>query len=172
MYNTPGRLVSIHPVRGNALAAFIFRGGTVPALDYRDTHRHKQMLPAAYRGAGWMVPELLERLRVTGDLYFDSVSQVRLPTWSRGRIGVVGDAASCVSLFGDGSSLAMAGAFALATALAEAPEPTTAFHRYEAVQRPLTNSKQRNLHRAAALLVPKTRFGLSSRNLVGRLWPT
>jgi|SRR5215467_14025868 len=31
----------------------------------------------AYVGAGWRVPELLDQLRVTGALYFDSVSQGR-----------------------------------------------------------------------------------------------
>ena len=53
------------------------------------------------------MPQLLDQLRKTDDLYFDSVSQVRLPAWARGRIALLGDAASCVSLFGDGSSLAV-----------------------------------------------------------------
>ncbi len=49
---------------------------------------------------GWLVPELLERVRATDDLYFDSVSRVRLDTWSQGRTVLVGDAASWTSLFG------------------------------------------------------------------------
>ena len=40
------------------------------------------------------MPELIERVRDAEDLYFDAVSQVRLDTWSRGRIALLGDAAS------------------------------------------------------------------------------
>jgi 2-polyprenyl-6-methoxyphenol hydroxylase-like FAD-dependent oxidoreductase len=69
--------------------------------------------------SSWRVPELLDRVRAADDLYFDSVSRVQVPTWSRGRIGLIGDAASCVSLFGDGSSLAMVGAFTLADAFGD-----------------------------------------------------
>lgn len=161
LYNTPGRLASIHPARGRALAAFIFRSPMVPDFDYRDTAQHKRIVAAAYADAGWRVPELLERVAATGELYFDSVSQVRLPSWSRGRVVLVGDAASCVSLFGDGSSLAMAGAFTLASAMGD-------FARYEAAHRKLVEPKQRNIGRASAMLVPKTHIGLATRNLAAR----
>ena len=169
MYNTPGRLVSIHPSRSEALAAFIFRGAAIADFDYRDTEQHKRIVTEAYANVGWRVPELLERLRTTPDLYFDSVSLVRLPSWTRGRIALLGDAASCVSLFGDGSSLAMAGGYTLAAALG-ADGHTEAFRRYEAAHRVLVERKQRNVRRAAALLVPRTRFGIAARNLIARLW--
>jgi 2-polyprenyl-6-methoxyphenol hydroxylase-like FAD-dependent oxidoreductase len=173
MYNTPGRLISIHPSRGNALLAFIFRAPAVAGFDYRDTAQHKQILIDAYAGAGWRVPQLLDKVRQTPELYFDSVSRVSLPAWSRGRIALVGDAASCVSLFGDGSSLAMAGAHTLATALSQADFPadiSTALRRYETEHRVLTDPKQRNAGRAAALIVPKTRLGIAARNLTARLF--
>jgi len=171
MYNTPGRLVSIHPSRAKALVAFIFRGPEVAGFDHRDTEQHKRMVTDAYAGAGWRVPELLDRLQATGDLYFDSVSLVRLPAWARGRVALLGDAASCVSLFGDGSSLAMAGAFTLARALAvDGAGHAEAFQRYEADHRALVDPKQRNAGRAASLLVPKTRVGIAVRNVVARFW--
>jgi 2-polyprenyl-6-methoxyphenol hydroxylase-like FAD-dependent oxidoreductase len=163
MYNTPGRLVSIHPARGNALVAFIFRA---PVGDHGDP---REFIARSYAGIGWRVPELLERLRSTPDLYFDAVSLVRLPSWSRGRIALLGDAASCVSLFGDGSSLAMAGAFTLAEALGR--DVTRAFDEYEARHRTLTTPKRRRVRRAAALIVPKTRFGIALRNTAARLAP-
>lgn len=169
MYNTPGRLVSIHPSRGEALVAFIFRGSLVDGYDYRDAEQHKRIVSDAYAGAGWRVPELLARLREVDEFYFDSVSVVRLPSWARGRIGLLGDAASCVSLFGDGSTLAMAGAFTLAAALAASPlDPAAAWRRYETEHRTLVNPKQRAIGRAAGLLVPKTRLGIATRNLAAR----
>jgi 2-polyprenyl-6-methoxyphenol hydroxylase-like FAD-dependent oxidoreductase len=118
------------------------------------------------------VPELLERVRAADDLYFDSVSQVRVRPWWRSRVALVGDAASCVSLFGDGSSLAMAGAFTLAVELAANPDDhRLAFRRYEAAHRTLVDPKQRNIPRGAWLLIPATRAGILARNLATRLWP-
>lgn len=170
LHNSPGRLVSVHPARGSALAAFIFRGGPVDNFDHRDLAQHKRLVVDAYAGQrGWRVPELLDRVRAADDLYFDSVSRVRMPRWSRGRIVLVGDAASCVSLFGEGSSLAVAGAHSLAEALAEAADHTTAFDRYETAHRRRTEPKRRAARYAAGLLVPRTRFGLAARNASARV---
>ncbi|GIH09599.1 oxidoreductase [Rhizocola hellebori] len=171
LYNTPGRLASIHPSRGNALAAFIFRGPAIADLDHRDTKRHKEIVTAAYSGGGWRLAQLLETLRATDDLYFDSVSKVRLATWSRGRIALLGDAASCVSLLGEGSSLAMAGAFTLAASLGADPgDHSRALRHYEATHRRLVNPRQRGIGVAAGVLIPKTRLGLAVRNLGVRAW--
>ncbi|BAL87664.1 putative FAD-dependent oxidoreductase [Actinoplanes missouriensis 431] len=163
LFNTPGRLVSIHPARGEAIAAFIFR--QTPAAD----RSPREAVMEAYAEVGWRVPELLDRLSRDGDLWFDAVSRVSLPSWSSDRVVLLGDAASCVSLFGDGSTLAMTGADTLATALAETPEdPKTAFRRYESRHRTLVDPKQRNVRRASALLVPATRPGLAARNAAAR----
>lgn len=173
LHSMPGRSVAIHPARGNAGAAFIFRGPAIPALDHRDTDQHKQIVLGAYRGdGGWQLPDLLDRLRVATDLYFDAVSQVRLPAWSRGRVALVGDAAATVSLFGDGSSLAMIGGYTLAEALATTPgDHTSALRAYETRHRALAHSRQRGYTIAAALLVPTTRTGITVRNLAARLLP-
>jgi 2-polyprenyl-6-methoxyphenol hydroxylase-like FAD-dependent oxidoreductase len=172
MYNTPGRAVAIHPSRGDALAFFAFRRPAVPGFDYRDTAQHKRLLAAAFADGSWQVPELLQRMQAADDLYFDSVSQVRVRPWWRGRVALLGDAASCVSLFGDGSSLAMAGAFTLAQELVASPgDHRLAFRRYEASQRTVVDPRQRNIARGASLLIPATRAGILARNLATRLWP-
>jgi 2-polyprenyl-6-methoxyphenol hydroxylase-like FAD-dependent oxidoreductase len=144
----------------------------VPGFDYRDTAQHKRLLAAAFAEASWRVPELLQRVHAADDLYFDSVSQVRVSPWWRGRVALLGDAASCVSLFGEGSSLAMAGAFTLAEELAASPcDHRLAFGRYQASHRTLVDPRQRNLARVASLLIPATRGGILARNLATRLWP-
>jgi 2-polyprenyl-6-methoxyphenol hydroxylase-like FAD-dependent oxidoreductase len=118
------------------------------------------------------VPELLEQVQTSDDLFFDSVSQVRVPRWSQGRVGLVGDAAACVALFGDGSSLAIAGAATLADSLAESQgDPSTAFDRYQATHGALVAPRQRNVGQAARLLIPATAGGILTRNLATRLWP-
>jgi 2-polyprenyl-6-methoxyphenol hydroxylase-like FAD-dependent oxidoreductase len=172
LHNTPGRLVSVHPVHGRALAAFIFRHPGVAGFDSRDPAQHKRVLAEAYAGDGWRVPELLAQAQVADDLWFDSVSQVRLDSWARGRVALLGDAASSVSLFGDGSTLAMAGAYTLAKELAASPaDPAGAFGRYEAAHRRLVDPRQNGVALAAAAMVPATRLGVAARNAATRLWP-
>ncbi|MFC4530621.1 FAD-dependent monooxygenase [Sphaerisporangium dianthi] len=173
MYNTPGTMVAVHPSMGGpALAAFMFRSPRAPGFDHRDTEQHKRMVAAAFEGGSWRVPELLEQVRTSGDLYFDSVSRVDLPRWSSGRVAVLGDAASCVSLFGDGSTLAIAGAFTLAEELAADPAGhRAALRRYEARHRVLVEPRQRGVAQAAAVMIPATAAGLLARNLATRLWP-
>jgi 2-polyprenyl-6-methoxyphenol hydroxylase-like FAD-dependent oxidoreductase len=105
------------------------------------------------------------------DLYFDSVSRVRLPSWSQGRIALLGDAASCMSLFGNGSSLAITGAATLARALDDTPDDhATAFRAYEAGHRVRVRPTQRGRLVAGALLVPATRAGITARDLAVRVF--
>lgn len=169
MYNTPGRAVAIHPAGGSPGAAFMFRAPQIAHFDHRDVDQHKRLITAAYAGAGWRVPELLDRVRVADDLYFDSVSRIRVPTWSCGRIALVGDAASCVSLFGDGSSLAMIGAFTLADSLnGDIPAGLRA---YEVRHRPQRAAKENSVAYATRLLIPATSAGIAVRNFAIRLMP-
>ena len=169
MYNTPGRAVAIHPAGGHPGAAFMFRAPQIPQFDHRDIDQHKRLLCDAYAGAGWRVPELLDRVRAADDLYFDSVSRIQVPTWSRGRIGLVGDAASCVSLFGDGSSLAMTGAFALADSLNG--DIAAGLRTYEVRHRPQRAAKENSVAYAKRLLIPATSAGIATRNVALRLMP-
>ena len=172
IHNTPGRAAAVHPATGRGIAAFIFRSPELPGLDHRDTARQRGIVAAAYAGMGWRVPELLERVRVADDVYFDSVSRVRLNQWSRGRIVLLGDAASCVSLFGEGSSLAIAGGATLADAVAtHRNDPARALDVYERTHRALVTPRQRWMGAGSRLIVPATAGGIRARNTIMRLWP-
>ena len=172
IHNTPGRAAGVHPATGRGIAAFIFRSPEIAGLDHRDTTRQREIVAAAYEGVGWRVPELLERVRTAEDMYFDSVSRVRLGRWSSGRAVLLGDAASCVSLFGEGSSLAMAGGATLADAVAaDRNDPTTALQVYERTHRRLVTPKQRWMGAGSRLIVPATAYGIVARNAAMRLWP-
>src|SRR5690606_1038596 len=76
-----------------------------------DVDAQKAFLRTALAGAGWEVPRLLEHLDDVEDLYLDSISQVRMPTWSRGRVTLVGDAGfSPGAAVGGGTTLAVVSA--------------------------------------------------------------
>jgi 2-polyprenyl-6-methoxyphenol hydroxylase-like FAD-dependent oxidoreductase len=161
MLNTPGKLAALHPCQGVPLAYFIFWHPEISEFDYTDLDQHKRILERTFAGIGWRVPEFLDAVRVAHDMYFDSVARVDVTTWARGRIALLGDASSCVSLFGDGSTLAIAGAYELAKALTESPaDPQGALSRYQAVHGKLVVSKQKNLISTAARIVPRTPTGL------------
>ncbi|WP_261574198.1 FAD-dependent monooxygenase [Frankia gtarii] len=172
MHNTPGRVVALHPSAAGPIAFFAFRRPELAEFNHRDIDQHRTMLTGAYAAGSWRTPELLARAQASEDLYFDAVSRVDVPAWSAGRIALVGDAASCVSLFGDGSSLAMAGAFALAEELAATSDDhRSALRRYEARHRRLVEPRQRGVEQASHLLIPATWAGIRARNAATRLWP-
>lgn len=171
MYNAPNRAIAIHPGTGQESCAFMYRAPMVAGFNPRDLSQHRHLLNAAFRDVGWRALNLLERLETVEDFYFDSVSRVRLDRWWNGRIALLGDAASCVSLFGGGSSNAIAGAAVLARALAAEPaKPATAFVRYEREHRRQIRAKMLGVGLGSRLLIPATRPGIVARNLAARLW--
>ncbi len=161
MLNTPGKLAALHPCQGKPLAYFLFWQTKIPEFDHTNLEQQKQILERSFAGIGWKVPEFLDAVRSTSDMYFDSVARVDVTNWARGRIALLGDASSCVSLFGDGSTLAIAGAYELAKAVTEDPtNPAAAFRRYQQVHEKLVASKQKNLVSVASRIVPRTRTGV------------
>ena len=171
MHNSPGRAVAIHPTTGHEGAAFIFRHPLLTADAARDPERHQQLLMDVYSGMGWRVPELLDHFRAGKDVYFDAVSRVHLDTWSRGRTVLIGDAASCVSLFGEGSSMAIIGAATLARTLSAHPDDlVVALRRYELLHRQRLRRRHRGISITSHLLVPATRSGVAARNSAFGVW--
>ncbi|MFE2995078.1 FAD-dependent monooxygenase [Nocardia sp. NPDC059246] len=170
MFNRPGQAITVHPSKGKAMAAFMFRHDAIPGLGHRDLDGHKRLIADTFSGPIGIFGGLLDQLKAADDLYFDSVSRVRLPRWSDGRVALLGDAGSCLSLFGDGSTLAIAGAHTLAEELTRTPgRPHTAFAAYEQRHRKLVEPRQRGMRAASALMVPATSAGIVVRNAVTRL---
>src|SRR5688572_28565388 len=94
--------------------------------------------------AGWEAPRLLASMRTAPDFYFDPISQIQMDRWSTGRAVLVGDAAYAPSpASGQGTSVALVGAYALAGELAAAAgDYGTAFGRYEELLRGFIRQNQ------------------------------
>lgn len=107
------------------------------------------------------------------DLYFDTVSQIRMPSWSTGRVTLAGDAAFAPSfLSGQGTSLALIAAHTLAAELAADPlNPRTAFLAYERRLRPFVERNQALALRSGSNVLPRTARDLRRRNLKFRAAP-
>lgn len=169
MYGKPGRMLGRFTLRDDrTLFLFVFavEGDSLPdTLD-----QQKVMLRETYGEGKWECPQILQRLDETDELYFDRVSQIRMESWSQGRVALAGDAAFCVSLVaGQGSALAMISAYVLAGELATAGgNHDAAFSNYEARLRSYIHAKQHGAERFASVFAPRTAGGLWFRNQVMR----
>src|ERR1700722_6712600 len=158
MYNFPGHLAGIAAYHDKALAVLLFRSSWID-YDYHDLAAQKQIIADAYAGhSEWRVPELVNAAQQDPELYFDSVSQIHMPTWHRGRVVLVGDAAHCASpLSGRGTALALTGAWFLAQALRDHPgDIAKACEQYDRNQRPHATRIQAMAAPGGSRLVPAT----------------
>jgi len=165
-HGLPGRQVSRFPMRDDkTLFLFVFRD------EYMSSGQPKEILGKAYAGSGWEWPQIERELECTSDLYFDTVSQIRMDRWTSGRTALVGDAAACVSLMaGEGTGLAIAEAYILAGELhACRGDFRVAFARYEQRLMPFLRRKQASAATFASSFAPKTPLGLAFRNVVTKL---
>ena len=103
-----------------------------------DLAARKALIRERAAAIGGPVPRLLETLDAAEDLYFGALAQVRMPSWCQDRVALVGDAGYCPSPFtGQGTSLALIGAFVLGRELARSGgDHAAAFAQYEARMRP------------------------------------
>lgn len=167
LYNVPGKMIMAVPRSGTTAKIDVFALFAAAALahDRRDPHRHKQILADTFGGIGWRVSELLDGLRDTPALYFDSISRVDVGTWSSGRTVLLGDAAAGATLGGKGTGSAMVAAYVLAGELAIAQgDHHKAFHEYERRLRDYVTACQEGGQASAQFLAPATAAALDARN--------
>ncbi|WP_028474252.1 FAD-dependent monooxygenase [Nocardioides alkalitolerans] len=164
--NTPGRMVMLRSDGTSTSALLGFRSEWLDH-DFRDASAQREIVRRAFEGMdGWVAPQAVSEVLDADDFYFDSVSQIRMSSWSRGRCVLVGDAAYCASFFsGMGTTLAMVGAHALALALDTAGgDLPAALAGYDDRMRPLVDRAQAIAGQGAALLFPPTRAAIEERN--------
>lgn len=167
-YSEAGRGVYLYrPTDKNeVLAFFLFSHKGKLDCGPHEPARHKEILSQGMQGMGWQVPELVAKAMDVADLYFDAVSQIRMPSWSKGRVALLGDAAFAPSfLTGQGTQLALTSAYMLAGELKRAQgDHERAFGAHEAALKPLVEATQKQIGLTGPLMVPQTRIGMSLRN--------
>lgn len=131
----------------------------------------RELLRTAMADAGGETPRMLEQLPQAETLYLDRASQIRMSSWSRGRVALLGDAAACPSLLaGQGSALAMAEAYVLAVELVRNPsDHRAAFEAYQRTLMPMVKAKQDGARGLGTAFAPATRGKLRLRNALFRL---
>ncbi len=169
----PGRLICAYSSAGDprATGLLVFRSPRL-SYDHRDRTAQLALLQGAFEGVGWQVPRLLEAAREADDLYFDGLHLIEMDRWSRGRVVLLGDAAHCASpASGQGTGMALVGAYVLAGELAAGGEPEAAFARYEAEMRGYVAVNHALARKFAKEMTADTRGQIRLRHLMLRILP-
>jgi 2-polyprenyl-6-methoxyphenol hydroxylase-like FAD-dependent oxidoreductase len=162
------RIAGFYPLGGGAAGAtFIFRHpdvGPIPADERLPLLRQK------WAGAGWIGRSVLKELPASVPVFFDSLTQIRMPSWHQKRVALLGDACGCLTLLaGQGSHMAMAGAYVLATELQRHADHEAAFRAYEAVMEPAVMQRQMEAERFAKIVMPTEKSRAWLRRIATRL---
>lgn len=167
MFNVPGKAVMLNAYKDKTDIILAFAtDGEIP-YDYRDQRQQRRIIADQFAGAGWRTAELLAEVAGSSSFYFDKLGQIRMPSWTKGSVALVGDAGYCASpAAGRGGSLALDGAAALATAMQQHPaDLDLAFRHYNDSFRPVVDEIQDEAVRfGLESLVPLTQEAIDARN--------
>lgn len=171
-HTAPGRYVAKFPVRKDTMLFFmVLRDEYLPRSMPTSNRARKDALMHAYAGMGWECPAILAAMEQAGDIYFDSISQIRMSSWAKGRVALVGDAAACPSLIaGEGAGFALAEAYVLAGEIRRHPSDVhAALASYQARLMPFIARRQRYAEKLVPSFVPRTAQGVRIRDFATRL---
>jgi 2-polyprenyl-6-methoxyphenol hydroxylase-like FAD-dependent oxidoreductase len=160
-FTVPGRTAGLYPVgdRSQARVVLLWRTPQLHDYDRHDRDAQRQLLRNLYGDLGWEVPRLLTELDQAEDLYLDSISQVVMDAWTSGRVALVGDAGySPGAAVGGGTSLAIIGAYVLASELARAGgDHLRGFAAYQRAIEPVVRHSRMIGPTAINLIIPQSR---------------
>jgi 2-polyprenyl-6-methoxyphenol hydroxylase-like FAD-dependent oxidoreductase len=168
MYSHAGRTAMVErPADGSVARAFVaFVHPNPGAVNRHDTDEILNSLHKAFAEDRWRTKEIMDTTSYADDLYFDTVSQVRMDRWSSGRVALVGDAAYAPAfLSGQGTSIAIAGAYVLASELVQHDRPESAFAAYEHRLRDYVEKNQNLALRTDSTVLVRTGGQLLRRNI-------
>lgn len=170
MYSEPGKTVMLNAYNGKTDICLAFFAEQEIPYDYRNELQQRNIILEQFKGTGWRTDELLEEVHQFGNFYFDKLCQVKMPSWTKGRVALVGDAGYCASpAAGRGGSLAIDGAAALADAFQACQgNYESAFEEYNNTFRPFIEEIQAQVvDFGVASLVPRTEEAIIKRNKHG-----
>ncbi|MFT3696511.1 MAG: FAD-dependent monooxygenase [Kofleriaceae bacterium] len=163
VYNGVGKIGSIKSCGDQLKVVVFFRHAPGESIDLTT-------VADIYRNEGWVWPQICDAID-EADFYSDITCQIRGPI-ARDHVALVGDAGYCPSpLSGQGTSLAIAGAYCLAAELAGSVDVGAALARYEQRMLPFVRLNQDAALNIAKGAAPTSKTGLWMRNFMMRTLP-
>jgi len=156
VFNENGKFVMLNAYNNKTDIVLCFASEHEISYDYRNEAQQRKIISEQFAGQGWKIPELLEKVANSTSFYFDNICQIKMPSWTKGRVALIGDAAYCASpAAGMGGSLAIIGATALANAFqANNGDFRLAFRDYDEGFRPYIERVQADAVRNLNVLNP------------------
>ncbi|KAK2729266.1 oxidoreductase [Colletotrichum kahawae] len=153
-------------IMGNASS---WQGLTTGTMDMQ-----KQLWAETFKNAGWQSERLIRGLMNTDDFYAQRLGQIKMKSWSQGRVTLLGDAAYCPSpMSGMGTACGVVGAYVLAgeiTRHEHGENLSAALQSYEKVLRPFIAEAQKLPVSGPGMIYLESRWGVWMANrLLGAL---
>jgi 2-polyprenyl-6-methoxyphenol hydroxylase-like FAD-dependent oxidoreductase len=169
LYAEPNKGIMLNTYNHKTDIVFNFRPEKEITYDFRDQEQQKKIVAAQFEGMSWRTAELQQELLQADSFYFDKFCQVKMSSWTKGRIALVGDAGYCASpAAGMGGSLAIIGATALADAFQKHDgHVESAFKTYHKDLRPFIEAVQAEAVETLDKLLPHTEEEIRWRNKHG-----
>lgn len=167
-YNVPGgRSVALRPESPDKTQVYLCFRSKERGYEKLDREMQKRLIQKLFADAGCEAPRILRELPKFDNFYFDTVGQVKMDRWSKGRVTLVGDAGYCPSpLTGMGANLAIVGAYILAGELSRHQDYNEAFKQYEAWMRSYVTKAQKIIPGTVRVALPNSSAMISLRNAV------
>lgn len=168
-YNVPGKAYMLSANKDKTDIVFFFISDNEITYDFRNVEQQRKIICDQFED-GWRTTELMEEVKNSDSFYFVNLSQIKMPSWTKGRVALVGDAAHCASpAAGMGGSLAMEGAGTLADALQNHNgNYELAFESYNRNLRPFIDEIQARAEAdIQANWIPRTQEAINKRNKEG-----
>lgn len=164
IYNEPGKMAGVFPFKNSTQAILIFRSTKIN-YDYKNQEQQKKILADNFKNAAWKIPAILESMLTSDNLYFNEICQIKMPSWSKGRVALVGDAAYTAGFpTGMGTTLAIQGSATLAQAINESNgDYKLAFSKYQELYEPFVESVQSKITDGLNFTLPKTQEAIEKR---------
>ncbi|KAE8452072.1 hypothetical protein EG329_002238 [Mollisiaceae sp. DMI_Dod_QoI] len=155
----------------------IYLGCTTNSERLKNARRgdeQKEALAEIMKGAGWQIEDMVKALKDVKEFYCERLGIVKLESWSKGRVVLVGDAAYCPSAnTGMGTTSGVVGAYILAGEIGrycggdDAREKlTTALKAYETKFRPFMDQVQKGVLEDEGMGMSSSAFGIAIMNII------
>ncbi|MFI1488721.1 FAD-dependent monooxygenase [Streptomyces sp. NPDC020747] len=135
------------------------------AIHRAPVEQQQKFWAGRFRDAGWQTDRFIEGMKDSPFFYAQEVAQVRIDSWSKGRVVLAGDAAHCASPYsGMGISGGLVGAFVLAGEInRHADDLPTALTNYDRVLRPFVDEIQGGVKpRILRVCMPMNKHAISA----------
>lgn len=146
VYIAPGgRVVCLRPdFKRGQTSVYLAQGSFDVSVASKSVDEQKALIQRVFQDAGWETKRVLSHMHDADNFYVQQVAQVKMPSLSKGRVVLLGDAGYCPSpVSGLGTTMAYIGAYVLAGCLiTHRDDLQRALRQYEKDLRPFVESAQ------------------------------